>query len=318
MMDRRTFLATATTAAAASATGFALPDRVTPAAISAASDRLDWHVAAGRVAQPEAMSRLLREDLAEIIRAARQAPPAVRSPLLSIAARFAEYLGWMRQEADDAPGAMYWTDRAGDFAQAANWKHMVAYTYIRKALILQHEQPDHAADMATVARRGPWLATPGLAALAAAHEAEAHAEAGRAGSSRRALDLVQRYGARIDPADEPALGSRSMTPDRLLRLHTARCDLRLGIADSAISNLLVLMPHLQGPRWRMITEATLASAYAKAGAIDEACRTAQDAMQHGVHCSSATARRELRQLRPALRPWAGRDDVRQVLDALPA
>jgi ornithine cyclodeaminase/alanine dehydrogenase-like protein (mu-crystallin family) len=68
-----------------------------------------------------------------------------------------------------------------------------------------------------------------------------------------------------------------------------------------------------------IHAARLAHAHALAGDRDEACRSAVAALEAADIVESATARSELRRLRPVLVDrWPNRSDVREVADCLPA
>lgn len=318
-MDRRAFLATATVTAAATAVPIALPDRANRDVLVALSDRLHWHAECGRWAHPDVVSRAVRADLDRVTRLARDTPGALRGQALAVCARYAEYLGWMRQEAGDTTGAMRWTNHAADLAYAAGWRHMVAYTMTRKAAITLADEPKNAVDLARAARTGPWRLSPGLTAVAAAQEAEAHAQLGAAADSGRALGTALRALGRMDSANEPPLGPPMLRiADLPARVWSARCDVLLARHDQVIDVLGPIVAASPVTRGRAIDGARLARSYVGVGAVDEACQTAHDAARDGGRCASATARRELAALRPVLAPWSGRTDVDQVLAALPA
>jgi len=40
----------------------------------------------------------------------RHARPPAATPLLQVLARYAEFVGWLQQDAGDLPAAMYWSD----------------------------------------------------------------------------------------------------------------------------------------------------------------------------------------------------------------
>lgn len=321
MMDRRAFLATATAtvSVAASAAAIELPARVTSDTVTALSDRLDWHIAAGATMHPDPVSRLVRADLERITVMVRDSPRGLRGPMLSVGARYAEYLGWMRQEAGDLDGAMRWTNQAADLAHVANWRPMVGYTMVRKSRLLQYLQPAQAADLARAARTGPWRLTPGLVALAASQQAEAHARAAQDRDARHALDVAGAALARTDRAEEPPLGPDVMARSATLTvdLWTARCDLILGQAEPAIGPIRRLITEMDRPRAWSLNGAQLATAYARVGAVDDAVRTVRTTLAAAGGCASATGARELRAVRPALEPFAARSDVRDVLATLP-
>ncbi|HEX5494406.1 MAG TPA: helix-turn-helix transcriptional regulator [Mycobacteriales bacterium] len=319
MMDRRAFLATATATVAVPAAVIELPDRVTSDTVTALSDRLDWHMAAGTTMHPEPVSRLVRADLDRIDGILREAPRGLRGPLLRITARYAEYLGWMRQEAGDPDGAMRWTNHAADLAHVADWRPMVGYTMIRKSRLLQYRRPAQAADLARAARTGPWRLSPGLVAFAASQQAEAHARAAQDRDARHALDVAGAALAHTNRANEPPLGPDVMARGATLTvdLWTARCELILGRAEPAIGPIHRLITEMNRPRAWSLNGAQLATAYAGVGAVDDAVRTVRTTLAAAGGCASATGAYELRAVRPALTPWAGRSDVRDLLADLP-
>jgi hypothetical protein len=58
-------------------------------------------------------------------------------PLPCVSARFAEFTGWLHQDAGDLRAAMQWSNTALDFAQEAADVHLVSYTRMRKSNIAQ-------------------------------------------------------------------------------------------------------------------------------------------------------------------------------------
>jgi len=58
-----------------------------------------------------------------------------RAEALEFACRFIEFCGWVHQDAGDLACAMYWTDRASDYAMELGSQRNIAYTLMRKASI---------------------------------------------------------------------------------------------------------------------------------------------------------------------------------------
>jgi len=87
-------------------------------------------------------------------------------------ARYAEFAGWLHQDAGDLAAAMYWSDRATQWAQATHDQTMQAYLLIRKANIaLLADDPGEVIELAAAARQVPGPLSPRLIALAAQQEA---------------------------------------------------------------------------------------------------------------------------------------------------
>ena len=312
-LDRRTFLATAGAAGAVAA--IPLPDRITPDVLTALSDRYDWHVMAGRVIPADSVAAPMADDLTEITRVVRHAPKALRPALLSVAGRYASHLSWLYQDADSTDRALYWADRAADFAHAAGWRQMAAYALARKGNILQTQQPCHAAALVHAAGRNTRLPA-SLTAYISAQEAEAHAHAGEARAAHQALDVARRAADRATP-DEPLPTPQMISITNMVRYRQASVDLMLGQPESAIAALEPVRAECGAPRSFAHYTPPLALAYARAGDVDAACRTAREIAQNGTACASATARRGLRAVRQSLQPWAGRSDVDDTIHALP-
>lgn len=55
--------------------------------------------------------------------------------LLYVAARFAEFAGWVNQDAGDLREAMRWSNAALDYAQEAEDSHLTSYIQMRKSSI---------------------------------------------------------------------------------------------------------------------------------------------------------------------------------------
>src|SRR5215468_6451697 len=110
-----------------------------------------------------------------------------RAALLLLAARYAEYTGWMAQEAGDDSGAAWWTGRAVDLAEACGDREMAAYALVRRALITLYQQD--AVQTVELARLARSTAThPRIRSLASLREAQGHALAGDYDACFRALE----------------------------------------------------------------------------------------------------------------------------------
>jgi hypothetical protein len=57
----------------------------------------------------------------------------VRTELLTVGASYAEFAGWLYQDAGNPQSATYWTDRALSWAQTADNHLMVSYVLMRKS-----------------------------------------------------------------------------------------------------------------------------------------------------------------------------------------
>lgn len=121
----------------------------------------------------------------------RHTRPGTAEPTLRLLAQYAEFAGWLHQDAGDTTAAMFWSDRATQCAQAVGDYQMVAYMLVRKSNIaLLDNDAVNVVDLAAAARKVPGPVSPKLHALAAQQEARGWALAGEADQFRHHLDTA--------------------------------------------------------------------------------------------------------------------------------
>ncbi|MFJ7179332.1 helix-turn-helix domain-containing protein [Streptomyces massasporeus] len=249
---------------------------------------------------------------------AHSASPAGSAAVLRLAARFAEYTGWMWQEAGDDRAARWWTEQAAHLAASCGDHEMAAYTLLRRAeLALYQGDAQTTVDLAEAAgRQARGLRT---RELAAQREAQGYALMGSETQCRRALDhgaeLVE---ARTRADDAPALGSTHL-PD-LAAFVAAWCLRELGESEAAVALLDAgqdaIAPHALRARARH--GARLALALADADEVDRACAVARSVAADVRATDSATVRADLRQLRSSLATRRKHPAVRDILPVITA
>jgi transcriptional regulator with XRE-family HTH domain len=240
----------------------------------------------------------------------------LRRSFTVLQSRYAESLSWMHEEAGDITGAVYWTDRAAHWAQAANWVPMVAYAFVRRSMMAI----TFAADGRRAVENAQYvLHIPGAPAyikgLAAKQMSFGYALVGSADDSARALDLTTRLlGQRPQEDERPILGQRSVVSDDLLAIFQATCDVYLGRGESVIRILEPRLRNIGKGSWRTstITRAKLAQAYANAGLPGKACSLTLEALDAADAIGSLSAMNELRRALPRLADWSHRSDVKEV------
>jgi transcriptional regulator with XRE-family HTH domain len=238
-------------------------------------------------------------------------PLAQRARLLALAARHAEYAGWLAQEAGDIPGALWWTAKAEQMAGGGADCDMPANALVRRALIAMY--CDDAGSTIALARRAQ--EHPGAGAhvrgFAALREAQGHALAGDRNACERALDR----GAQLlhSAAAQPfalALGSVSEAdPAAVTR---AWCQHDLGRPTAAIEILERELPKLAAASTRSYARfgARLALSYATAGDVAQASALTLRIVGSAVAVDSATVRLELGRLARALARWSAHPQAR--------
>lgn len=239
-------------------------------------------------------------------------PEPVRSRLLLLAARIAEYTGWMSQESGDEERALWWTRRAAELARTAGDRDIAGYALVREAgLALYRQDPIGTVELARRAQQVPW-ASPRVLGLAARREAQGHALAGDRDAYERALD---RAGSLLDgsTADSgyPALGSTAPDPLGLAR-GWALCDLgRAGEAAAVLDREILRLP-ASSRRNRARFGARRSLAHALAGEVDQSCLSLAGTLDDAAHVDSATVRMDLRELARTLSRWRDHPTVREV------
>ncbi|MGH3869883.1 MAG: helix-turn-helix domain-containing protein, partial [Pseudonocardiaceae bacterium] len=283
-----------------------LPDlhrtTVPPEAVGELDKALEGFRIAGRVMPSGQLLDALTGKVAVISAMRRKASPDLAVRLGITQARYAEFLSWMHEEAGNLAQAIWWVDRAGEWANASGWAPMVSFVSVRKGVIASMHAADahRTVDFAQVALHTDG-ATPAVLRFAAAQLAYGHALAGDLGASRRALDLAGRYyqKAAVQPEDELSIGPRLLDDDHVGR-NWATCNIFAGYGAPAIDVLSPRMTAIKGdsPRAYALHGAWLAHAYALAGYPDEVGRTLAEVLDTAAVTESATARRELGRIRP--------------------
>ncbi|HEU5333581.1 MAG TPA: helix-turn-helix transcriptional regulator [Actinocrinis sp.] len=233
---------------------------------------------------------------------------------LSLAARYAEYTGWMAQEAGDETRAVWWTDQAVSFAAAAGEHDMAAYALVRRGLIALYRHD--AAQTVDLARRAQRATNDRrIRGLAAQREAQGLALAGDYDGCARALDRAARLldAAAADHGTPAACVGSTNVADPV-GAATGWCLFDLGHTARAAEVLrreCARIPdhaHRAGARFG----ARLSLALAAGGEIEEACAVADGVLDRCAHIDSATIRVDLRALGRELNRWHAKPEVRDI------
>ncbi|RCG27746.1 XRE family transcriptional regulator [Streptomyces diacarni] len=238
---------------------------------------------------------------------AHQADLSSRNGLLSLASRYAEYIGWLVQETGDERGALWWTDRAVELAEEGGDHGLAAYALVRRALVTLYR--GDAAQTVELARRARRLAgSDRVRGLAAQREAQGHALAGDRRSCMRDLDAARELlASAARSADEdarartPVIGSSTLADP--VSMITGWCLYDLGLPAEAAQVLdrqtAALPPHALRSQARYGIRRALA--HAAAGEVDHACALVQTLTAATDSVASATIRTDLRRLAHVLR-----------------
>jgi transcriptional regulator with XRE-family HTH domain/tetratricopeptide (TPR) repeat protein len=273
----------------------------------------------GQTLGPSAVMPMLLPQVAALEELSRRVDQSSIAEVLLLAARFAEYTGWMSQELGDDNGALSWTDRAVALAREAGDADLLAYAYVRRANIALY-QHDSYGTVVNARRAQAMDCSARVQGLAAQREAQGHALAGDYQAFRRCLDRsVELLASHEDERDDrPQLGPARIRDSVALSEGWGLYD--LGRGEEAAEVLTRALDHTspQAGRARARIGARLALALASIGQIDRACAVVQPILVMFPTMESATIRADLRQLTRTLNRWSNHPSVQRILPELSA
>ncbi|NEC43287.1 helix-turn-helix domain-containing protein [Streptomyces sp. SID8016] len=232
-----------------------------------------------------------------------------------LASEFAEYAGWMAQEAGNTAEALRWTNCAVRWGARGGDETVAAYALVRKAHIAQYRGDTGAAlGWAAQAERHP-AATSAIRAHAARRAAQSHARRGDPGACRDALERFGGHAAEISEGRPPHWGPR--IGDGGPRLLAASCMLGLRRFGPAAD----LFADAYGPvtaadsNSRARFAVRRATALAGAGRLDDACHLVSATLPVIRLIDSATVRADLARFVEEARPLKAGPGLLGVIDA---
>lgn len=304
---------------------------VTQAPVAAPSrEHVDWlarslreHYQADNLLGPAVLLPVLTAHLGTIGRMRRTATGSVLADLLQVGAGYAEFAGWLSQDAGDLAGANQLYGQGMELAQAAGDDRMAAFILVRRAVqALAANEAAYAARLAQAAQRNRSPLTARVRAIAAQTEAIGHARAGDASEAARALDTAEKCTAEAEgvPADGDPSDGRYCELPLYLRISRAKVHLTLGDGPSAVTafgDVLAVLPAAYR-RDRGQYLAHLAHASALAGLPEQACAQATESLAIAIETGSLRTLRDLRAMVASLDNWSSLREVTQLRDCLAA
>jgi transcriptional regulator with XRE-family HTH domain len=249
---------------------------------------------------------------------AAEVKPGVRRDLLAVGAQSAEFAGWLYRDAHEATRALFWHDRATEWAQEASDAAMQGYVLLRKAQLAYDErEPLRMLTLTQAARGGPWALPLRVQAEAAQQEARAEAMLGASAAAvQRQLDQAHELlKAADDHPEESRLGAHYN--ESLLMMQTAVCYAEAGRPGRAVEIYRVsLTADSFSPRDHGFFLSWMAQAQALAGDPDQAAGTGLDSAERATRAGSGRTRRELLRVLETLQPWRHRPAVRELAAAV--
>lgn len=314
-VDRRQVVATGTLTGVALAGGpRPVPDELVLRGLRGA---FEHQRELGMLTSPLVVLDTLKAQVNSVVAVAAENPEPARTRLLLLAARIAEFTGWMCQEAGDEPGALAWTRQASKLAGAAGDEEIECYTLVREAGLALYRQD--AKSTVDLARQAQQLGRPTarVLGLAARREAQGHALAGDGDAYARAMDrAVELLGqSTSDTTRYPVLGPTAPDPAGLAQ-GWALCDLGRAAEAAAILDLEFARLPETSRRTRARFGTRRALAYALAGEIDQSCLVVAETVDDAARVDSATVRTDLRELARTLSRWRNHRAVQEIYPSL--
>lgn len=258
--------------------------------------------------------------LGVVTRHGRETRADVRSRLLSLGAEAAEFAGWLYRDLKDQGNAVYWYDRAMEWAQETRDPAMQGYVLLKKAQMAYDDRDAHrVAALASAASQGPWQLPARVRAEAVQQEARGLAMLGEPFNAvERKLGEAEAIFTAADRAGGPPAMGGYFTEGALLT-RRACCYMEAGkpaLAASVFGEAI----EGNGLSWRDegFFRALRSQAYALSGAPDIAAEEGLTALSIATATNSGRTARELARAVNVLAPWRSRPGSRQLREALGA
>lgn len=241
---------------------------------------------------------------------------ADRQAFLTMQAEYAEFAGWLHQDARDFQAAGFWLDRALEWSHAAGDPEMATYVMARKSQLAgDMSDATSAIDLATaagsMARKGSRLK-----ATAATYGAHGYALAGQRTACLRAIDEAREMTGRLD--DHPESPWATWLDGAYIDVQRGRCLSALGDHAKAATVFQQAIRDLPTAfrRDRGVYLAREALAHAGAREPEQAAGVGMQAVAIAHDTQSGRVIDELARVGTSLAPWAALPAVAGFQDAL--
>lgn len=275
----------------------------------------DHHRALGHRLSPEVVLVSLRPQVDVLSSMARSADdPGLGRGLWLLAARYAEYAGWMEQERGDDASAAELTKRAVQYAAKGGDQELEAWALVRSAEFALYRGDARAT--VSYARRASKSRSPAVQAAAAQREAQGFALAGVADRCQDALDRAAQLQQAVR---ESPYGTTSLVDQVAVARAWSFHDLGRHAEAAAIldAQLPLIAPTALRARTRFGLRRALA--HAAAGDVDHACELVAAQLDDIRQVQSATVHIDLTafsKLLSRLRPASGREVAKEIREIL--
>ena len=295
------------------------PERVDAEIVGYLQRVLEEHIKADKRHGPHEPIEVATVQMRVIDRLRQGARGEVRNELLTVAARYAEFVGWLHQDGGDAHAATHWTDRAMEWAQEADDNELVSYVLMRKSHQARDQRDaQRVVGLAQAAQRVAGPLPPRVHAAAAEEEAQGHALAEDEAAFNRKLDEALELVAASHQEEIPVPGRGSYVTEVYIELQRATGWLELKRPPRAIElfeRQLAQVPAAQR-RDHGVWLARFARAHGANRDPDQAVVRGYEALTIGRETGSARIFEELHRLDAMLAGYRDLQTVSEFHDAL--
>lgn len=313
---------------------FAVPTPVRPAGNGGDASLLElfatWLTqlrAVGQRLGPGTVLPIAIANLNALTAVAHACDGADQAELLVLASRYAEYAGWMAQEAGNDQAALRLTRQAVALAERGGDRTMAAYALVRQALVTLYDG-DHRQTIELAQRAGQDRhASARVRGLAAQREAQGYALAVDRDGFLRAMDRAERL-LDADAAGRPKLDTSvsgravlgTSTITRPTAVATGWSLFHLGRPDECAAVLETEIARIPTNACRSYARYAIrcALAHATARELDRACELTRALLSDIHRLDSATIRSDLQKLARRLGQWPDHPPVRALMPNLGA
>jgi tetratricopeptide (TPR) repeat protein len=279
---------------------------------------LETNVQADARIGPSYLIPAVQGQLPVIEQICRMTRGADHEAALRLGSQFTEFCGWLYQDSGDYECAMYWTDRSLEYAVELDNRRVISYVLMRKSNIATESgQAGHGLGLANAALKHHHQLTPRLHAVVLRQRANAYAM----------LSESAAFAQDIEDAFTQATAGVSQNEDDLapyctpsyVEMEAGASWVKLNSAESAIPVFEASRARwsaAEQTRDQALCLARLATAYAAAGELEQACAVAEDLITIANGLGSARVATQITDLRASLSPWLRDPAVADLLHRL--
>lgn len=276
------------------------------------------HVNADSVTGPRYVRSFIYPQLIAIDRMCETSHGPERAEILFMGAKFAEFYGWLSQDSGDIEAAIYWTNKALDYAHEIGDNQLLAYTLMRKSnIVTEAGMPGNGLGLANAALSTTTDLALSIRAVSLRQRARANALLAEKTSFERDINDALESAAQYDenPANQHA---KYCTPSYVTMeagmswVEFSQPMLAIEIFHDSLSGW---PPDIQ-TRDRGLCLARLATAAAVHHDVDTACQAATEALVVAQTTGSARVHTQLMSAYNLLKPACKDAAVKELGHAL--